>query len=138
MSKIKLDAKYIKKIDVKSPYILVNNLKILDEEIKNEFYLMDTGCDYDIAISEIFISEKVKEELIKSENGKIESDPDGIFDRLLTTGIITLHNNYSKDVFICIMYHSRFRLGERIIGIGIINDFLATLDPFKEVISMRR
>lgn len=134
--KSKFIGEYIKKLDIKSPYLPVEKLKILDEEIKGGSYLIDTGCDYDIAISEIFVSEGTKEMLESSGRGVLESDPSGRKDRMLTYGIITLNENYSKKVFVCIMYHSRLIEGEKIIGIGVINDFLTTLDPFKEEINL--
>lgn len=133
---IKLIGKYIKENDVKSPYLEVEKLIILDEEIKRDLYLIDTGCDYDIAINEIFISQKTKEKLENSGKGRWESNPDGKPDRLLTLGTITLNEDYSKEVFICITFHDGSVKGEKIIGITLINDFISNLDPFKNNISL--
>ena len=135
---MKLIGKYKKLNDIKSPYLPVFKLKILEEELKEDLYLIDTGCEYDIAISEIFISEETKEKLESSGKGRWEFNPDGKPDRMLTIGAMTLSKDYSKEVFICIWYHSRLIKGEKIIGINIINDFITKLDPFNNHINLIR
>jgi len=137
MKEIKLEGKYIERDDVKSPYCEVQNVKILDDELKSGFYLIDTGCDFDVVISEVFVSPNIKRLLFTSKNCRIERNPDGIVSDIITNGLLILSANYSKKVLVDITYDNHF-LGEKIIGIGVINDFLTTLDPFKDKINLTR
>ncbi len=135
---INIKGRYVKNNDAKSPYIGVQKLIILDEEVNmKDPYLMDTGCDYDVAISEIFVSQATKAKLLLSHKGTIEHSPDGREDKLLTYGEIVLNKNYSKKVLIGILLNDSFE-GEKIIGIGVINDFVSTLDPFEDKITLVR
>ena len=138
---IKLSGFYVKREGINSPFFIVDKLILLDDELNKEHYLIDTGCDYDLAISEIFISQKTKEMLIVSKMVTREVDKNGELVSLTTKsklGEVIINKKYRKKVEVSIRYDSGFQHGEKIIGINIINEFLTTLDPFKKKITLVR